>query len=72
MHIYSNNKLILAKDVTDSMLNTQYSHTKNKCNGCGYNNPKYFNEKWQLFVCGNESCKPFDISMDIVNDVFGC
>ncbi len=71
MNYYKNNELILAKDVKDSMLNPQYSHTKNKCNGCGVNNPKYFNEKYQLFVCGGDKCKPYDISMDIFNEVFG-
>ena len=40
------------------------SGSANRCNGCGKPNPKYFNVKWKLYVCGADTCKPYDIMRD--------
>jgi hypothetical protein len=62
-----NNKLILSTEVTPQLIDHRLMHSPKSCNGCGKPNPKYFDVEFQLYVCGEDSCKPYDIAKSIAH-----
>lgn len=58
------NILIPVTEIKYSMLTKFAIGNEKKCNGCGSDNPKFFNVRWQLYVCGKETCKQYDIMQE--------
>lgn len=64
MNTNDDNALMPVNEVNPLLLKPYVLSSANRCNGCGKPNPKYFNVKWQLYVCGADTCKPHDIMRD--------
>jgi hypothetical protein len=64
MNTNDDNALMPVNEVNPLLLKPYVLSSANRCNGCGMPNPKYFNVKWQLYVCGADTCKPHDIMRD--------
>ena len=65
MPVNEDNTVMPVNEVNHLLLNPRVIWYSNRCDGCGKPNPKYFNVEWQLYVCGADSCKPYDIAMAI-------
>lgn len=63
----NDNKVIPVSEVRPEDLNKQYSHDSRHCSGCGKPNPAYFSIMWQLYVCGADTCKPYNIAYEIAH-----
>lgn len=64
MNTNDDNTLMPINEVKPLLLKPHVISSANRCNSCGKPNPKYFNVKWQLYVCGEDTCKPYDIMRD--------
>jgi hypothetical protein len=64
MNRNEDNALMPIKDLDPLLVKPSVISSATRCSGCGKTNPKLFNVKWQLYVCGADTCKPYDIMSD--------